>query len=234
MDLDSKIAIVTGASSGLGASVSQALVEKGAVVYGLARKLEALEKLQKSIGKKFVPVKLDISDKESLEKWIKKTFSDKHAPDILINNAGAGYFGKVDELPLDKWQQMVNTNLNGVFYLTSLLVPLMKRKQTGSHILNIGSILGKMSGAEKSGYSATKFAMQGFSEALFKELRRDNIKVSCINPGSIDTYFFEESGIEPSDKMLQPKEIADVLLHVLETPENVLINELTVRPLNPK
>lgn len=234
MKLHSKIAIVTGASSGLGASVSQALVEKGAQVYGLARNMEALGKLQQNLGEKFIPVSMDISNRENIEKWIKETFSAKHAPDILINNAGAGYFGKVDELPLEKWHQMINTNLNGAFYLTSLVVPLMKQKETGAHILNIGSILGTTSGAEKSGYSATKYAMQGFSEALFKELRRDKIKVSCINPGSIDTYFFEESGVEPNEKMLQPKEVADVLIHVLETPPNVLINELAVRPLNPK
>lgn len=128
---------------------------------------------------------------------------------------------------------MINTNLNAVFYLTSAIVPFMKKSRNSSHII-IGSILGKMSGSEKSGYSATKFGIQGFSEALFKELRYDGIKVSCMNPGSIETNFFENSGVEPHDKMLHPKDIAATLVHILETPDNVLINDLTIRPLNPK
>lgn len=232
MNIHSKIAIVTGASRGAGASFSKALIDKGATVYGLARNLELLQALQFQLGEKFIPVAMDISDRETLKKWIDSTFSDNHFPDILINNAGAGYFGKIDELPLAQWHQMINTNLNAVYYLTSAVVPLMKKAQNSSHIINIGSILGKTSAAEKAGYSATKYAMQGFSEALFKELRSYNIKVSCINPGSIETHFFEASGIEPHSNMLQPEDLAQIVIQVLETPDNVLIDELTVRPLN--
>lgn len=232
MDLVSKIAIVTGASRGSGAAFSTALIEKGSIVYGIARNIQPMHKLQQQLGKHFVPVVLDVSDQTAVKTWIENTFSENHSPDILINNAGAGYFGKIDELPTEQWLQMINTNLNAVFYLTSAVVPLMKKSKTSSHIINIGSILGKVSGSEKSGYSATKFGVQGFSDALFKELRGDNIKVSCINPGSIDTPFFETSGIVSNEKMLQPKALADILIQVLETPDNVLIDELTVRPLN--
>lgn len=234
MEISSKIAVITGASRGIGAAFSRGLIAKGATVYGLARNRELLETIQQELGEKFISVAIDISDREAMEHWANETFSEKLSPDILINNAGAGFFGKIDELPLEQWHQMINTNLNGVYYLTSAIVPFMKKKRYSSHIINIGSILGQTSGAEKSGYSATKFAIQGFSEALFKELRNDNIKVSCINPGSIDTHFFEASGIHPNRNMLQPEDLAQVLIHVLETPDNVLINELTVRPLNPK
>ena len=117
------------------------------------------------------------------------------------------------------------------FYLTSAIVPLMKATESSSHIINIGSILGKVSSSQKSAYSATKYAIQGFSEGLFKELRGFNIKVSCVNPGSIETGFFEASGIAPNPLMLQPHELADTLVYLLETPENVLIDELTIRPL---
>lgn len=232
MDVGAKIAIVTGASKGLGAAISEALVRKGATVYGLARNESALEKLQTKIGKGFLPFAVDVSSEESVKSWVQDTFKETRGPDILINNAGAGYFGKIDALPLEKWRQMIDTNLNAVFYLTALVVPFMKKNPASSHIINIGSILGKTSGSEKSGYSATKYGIQGFSEALFKELRGDNIKVSCVNPGSIDTRFFEASGIESHGNMLQPSELAEVLLSVLETPDNVLIDELTVRPLN--
>ena len=234
MELNSKTAIVTGASRGFGKATASALFEKGAKVYGIARNEKDLIVVQNELGKNFLPVVLDISNEAEVKKWVAATFSESNVPDILINNAGAGIFGKIDELSSEQWHQMINTNLNAVFYLTSAIVPLMKKNKNSSHIINIGSILGKMSGAEKSGYSATKFGLQGFSEALFKELRYDGIKVSCINLGSIETKFFEDSGVEPHDKMLHPKDIAATLVHILETPDNVLINDLTIRPLNPK
>ena len=234
MKINQKIAVVTGASGGLGAALASALVGKGAIVYGLARNLDKLEALQKQMGKTFVPVKMDITDQKAIATWVKKTFSDDHIPNILINNAGAGYFSKIDELPLQHWHDMINTNLNGTFYITSNVVPFMKMNTTSCHIINIGSILGKTTRAESAAYCATKYGMQGFSEALFKELRTYNIKVTCVNPVSIETNFFEQSGIEPHSNMLQPDDIAAFIIHILETPDNMLIDEITLRPLQPK
>lgn len=234
MNIDKKIAILTGASSGLGSAMAEALVKKGAKVYGLARNLEALNSLEIKFGKNFIPVQLDISDNSAVEKWIGETFSEKNYPDILVNNAGLGSFGKIDEMPTEEWLGMVNTNLNGMYYITSQIASLMKKKKEVTHIVNIGSILGTMGRAESAAYCTTKFGVQGFSEALFKELRFFDIKVTCLNPGSIDTKFFKSSGIEAHQNMLQPKDLANTLVHILETPDNMLINELTVRPLNPK
>lgn len=200
MNLQSKNAIVTGASRGSGAAYAKALVQKKARVYGLARSKNALESLQKQLGGNFVPDVLDIGDQKAVSSWIKNTFSEENIPDILINNAGAGYFDNIDELPLEKWRQMIDVNLNAVFYLTSGLVPLMKKSGRMSHIINIGSVLGKVSGSQKSAYSATKFGMQGFSEALFKELRGFDIKVTCLNPGSINTHFLKNPESNPMKK----------------------------------
>lgn len=234
MELNSKSAIVTGVTRGLGEAIAIALLQKGAKVFGIARSREKLDIQKEHFGDNFFPVCLDITSQEEVKNWVQENFSERNFPDILINNAGVGFFGKIDELPSEKWHQMVNTNLIAVYYLTSAVVPFMKATKTGSHIINIGSVLGKVSGAEKAGYSATKFALQGFSEALFKELRGDNIKITCVNPGSIDTSFFEDSGIEANKNMLQPKEIAATVMHILETPDNVLIDEISLRPLNPK
>jgi short-subunit dehydrogenase len=234
MEINSKIAIVTGASKGAGAAFSKALTNKGATVYGLARNEKALKNLQTELGDGFLPIALDISDENAVRNWAETTFSKNHCPDILINNAGASQFAEVDKLGSGDWHKMVNTNLNATHYLVSALVPLMKKNKSPAHIINIGSILGKTSGSKKSAYSATKFAIQGYSEALFKELRGFNIKVTCLNPGSIATGFFKSSGIEPNESMLQPEELAQVLINVLETPDNVLIDELTVRPLRPR
>jgi short-subunit dehydrogenase len=110
----------------------------------------------------------------------------------------------------------------------------MKRNSNTCHIINIGSILGKVGRSEGAAYCLTKYGVQGFSEALFRELRSDKIKVSCINPGSIATEFFKDSEIKPNDSMIQPKDLADLLIHILETPDNLLIDEITLRPLIPK
>lgn len=233
MEISKKIAVVTGASSGLGAAFASALIAKGAIVYGLVRNLDKLIVIQNKLGKAFVPVVMDITDQKAITSWVDATFSNQHLPDILINNAGAGYFSKIDALSLERWHQMINTNLNGTFYITSKIVPLLKQNQATCHIINIGSILGKTTRAEGAAYSATKYGMQGFSEALFKELRSHKIKVTCVNPGSIDTHFFEESGIKPHHNMLQPKDIAELVVHILATPDNFLVDEITLRPLIP-
>lgn len=234
MDIHSKIAIVTGASSGLGAAMAKALVEENAKVYGLARNMKELERLREDVGASFTPVRLDISDRVAVKNWILDTFSEAYQPDILINNAGAGSFGKIDEMEAATWDVMVNTNLTGMYNITSQVVKLMRTTAKPSHIINIGSILGTVTRAEGAAYSATKFGIRGFSNSLYKELRGDNIKVTLLNPGSIDTHFFESSGINAHKNMLQPNDIANTVLHILKTPDNMLIDELTIRPLNPR
>lgn len=234
MEIKSKIAIVTGASSGLGAAISQALINENAFVYGIGRNTKTLNALKNELGSKFIPITLDISKLETVKLWIEDTFSEGTIPDILINNAGVGSFGKIDETPSEEWYKMINTNLNGLYNVTSEVVRLMKSNPKTSHIVNIGSILGTTSRAEGAAYCATKYGINGFSEALFKELREFNIKVTCLNPGSIDTGFFKSSGIVSHRNMLQAKDIATTLLHVLKTPDNMLISEMTIRPLNPK
>lgn len=234
MDIQNSIAIVTGASSGIGFEFSKSLVDDGATVYGLARNSSKLDKIKDKLGDSFKPVKMDVTDSEALENWVDKTFSSSHSPDILINNAGLGIFGDVDSIPKKDWHTMVNTNLNGVFYLTRLVVPLMKESDSHSHIVNIASVAGLLGNPQLSGYNATKFAIRGFSESLFKELRYDQIKVTCMYPGSIATSFFDNAGMDTHSNMMQPRDVADTLLHILKTPDNFLINEIMLRPLNPK
>lgn len=234
MDLDSKIAIVTGASSGLGAEFSRSLINKNAVVYGLARSQDKLKELQTKLGNRFQPVVQDITDHEGISEWVSKTFDEQRQPDILINNAGLGLFDKVDEQPVEDWEKMIQTNLSGIFYITRQIVPLMKQNKSVCHIINIASIAGKVGNPKLAGYNASKFGVRGFSEALFKELRYDGIKVTAFYPGSIATDFFKHSGSENHPNMMTPQNISQTLIHVLETPDNYLINDVTMRPRNPK
>lgn len=235
MELTDKIATVTGASSGLGRAFSEMLVSKGATVYGLARSEEKLNNLQESIGNRFQPVILDVTRHETIDQWVADTFSDDHRPDVLINNAGLGLFGDVDELPLEDWHTMVNTNLNGIFYMCRQLVPLMKKNEAICHIINIASIAGKIGNPAMTGYNATKFGVRGFSESLFKEVRYNGIKVTCFYPGSVNTDFFDNAeGADTHPNMMNPQDVAKTLGDIIETPDNFLINEVVMRPLNPK
>jgi len=234
MNLIGKTAIITGASSGIGAALSKQLVEKGATVHGLARRFDKLRKLQNELGSTFIPVKMDITDEPAVSSWIDETFSAQNPPDILVNNAGLGAFGNIEDLSLDEWHTMMNVNLNGVFYLTRKTVPIMKQNPGHCHIINVASVAGLIGNPQISGYNATKFGLRGFSEALFKELRYDAIKVSCVFPGSIATEFFEKTGNSTHSHMMRVEDVASTITYLLETPDNFLIDEITMRPLNPK
>ncbi len=234
MDINSKIAIVTGASSGVGAAFSQALVQKGAHVFGLARSEDKLRKVREKLGNSFEPVVMDVTDSNAVGTWAESTFDESHSPDILVNNAGVAAFAQVEELKIDDWEAMINTNLNGVFYLTRCIVPYMKNNENTCHIVNIASIAGLLGNPNLTGYNASKFGVRGFTEALFKEVRYDRIKVTGFYPGSIATDFFNKVGSETHPNMMKPEEVADVFINVLETPDNFLINQVVMRPLDPK
>jgi len=239
MNVADSIAIVTGSSSGIGQSFTEQLLQKGATVYGLSRSIERMEVHKKQLGdtaERYISVPMDISNHDAIEDWVKQTFTDKNRyPDILINNAGLGYFDNVEDLALEKFEQMMQVNVSGVFYLTRHITPLMKANPVTCHIINIASVAALMGNPKISVYNATKYALRGFSDALFKELRYDGIKVSCFFPGSIATRFFDKiDEIDVHDGMMHPDEIAETLLFVLERSDNFLISELTMRPLQPK
>jgi short-subunit dehydrogenase len=156
------------------------------------------------------------------------------APDILINNAGLGYFGNVEDLPVEQWEEMFGTNVNGMFYCTRQAVPAMKKAGSG-HIINIASTAALEGMPMVSGYCASKWAVKGFSESLWKELRDHKIKVTCVYPGSVKTDFFRNSeNIKAHDYMLMPDDVADMIVYALKTPENFHQVNLEVRPLQPK
>lgn len=234
MELQGKTAIVTGASSGIGAEFSKALADKGVTVYGLARRRAKLNEVKNHIGDRFQPVELDVTRRSDVEAWVNQQFGESDTVDILVNNAGFGKFGNIDELSVEDWEGMINTNLSGIFYLTRLITPMMKSNPEVCHIVNISSVAGLLGNPQIAGYNATKFGVRGLSEALMKELRPHGIKVTCFYPGSISTEFFSHSGGSTHPNMMSGQDVAKTLIYVLETPDNFLIDELVMRPLNPK
>jgi NAD(P)-dependent dehydrogenase (short-subunit alcohol dehydrogenase family) len=152
--------------------------------------------------------------------------------DILINNAGIGIFGKVEELTPEDFRAVLETNLCGVFYCCHEAIPLMK-KRGGGYIINISSLAGVNAHPQMAAYNASKFGLNGFSEALMQEVRHDGIKVSYIMPGSVNTEF---GGDEPSEEkawQLQPADIARVVLDLLQQEERTLLSRVEMRPSRP-
>jgi 3-oxoacyl-[acyl-carrier protein] reductase len=200
MNLKDKIAVITGAGSGLGAALSKNLVSRGATVFGIGRTTPNLGRLRGQLGPKFIPVPLDITNEPRVTEWVETTFSSTINPSVLINNAATGYFAPLNTLTTEQWNSMINTNLSGTFYITRKIVPLMRARPDVCHILNVGSVLGKTTRSDATAYCATKYGLQGF--------------------------------IEATENMLQPEDLADFVASILETPDNFLIDELTIRPLS--
>lgn len=238
MELKDKVAVVTGASSGIGLAFARALVAKEVHVYGLARSLDKMEEIRGDLGERFHPVECDVRDEDQVKTAFETVVGDRGRLDILINNAGLGKFGPVEELDIAAWDQQMETNLRGVFLCTQAAVPPMQRQNEesgfGGYIINIASIAGLLGNPNLSAYNASKFGVRGFSEAIMKELRGDGIKVTCVYPGSIDTNFSSTSGSSGSPNAMTPEDITSTILHLLETRDNYLISEVVMRPLRPE
>ena len=238
MDLRDKTIVVTGATAGLGLAFSRALVSKGATVFGLARRTQKLDAITAELGTAFRGVQCDVSSESDVTRAFTTILEQTNRLDVLVNNAGLGRFGKVEDMSMDDWDAQVDTNLKGVFLCSQRVLPTMKAQNKhsgfGGHIVNICSVSGLVGSAATSIYNATKFGLRGFSEAMMKEVREDGIKVTCLMPGSIQTDFFDTAGVGIIDNPMTAQEITSTLLHVLETPDNYLISEITMRPLRPR
>ena len=230
MDLTGKVAIVTGASKGIGRATVEALLARGAAVAGWGR--SAPEGL---VHDRFQFFACDVRDEvavaEALTNTVRELGPEIH---VLVNNAGLGISGPVDGFKSEDWKLMFDTNVHGTFFCSRAVLPQMKRQQLG-HIVNIASIAGTTGIENMAGYCASKFAVRGFSQSLFKEVRNDGIKVTCISPGSTQTNFFDDiPGATANDSMMSPVDIAGFIVYSLETPFNFHVVEVEMRPLQPK
>ena len=229
MNLNEKHIVITGVSKGIGLSLSKLLIDKSCHVYGWGRTDPGIK------SDYFHFISCDVRDENSVQSAAEKSLAmSNDSIDGLINNAGLGYFGYLEEMPMDEIKVMMDTNVYGVFNVTRSLLPCFKENKSG-HIINISSIAGIEAYPQVSVYSASKFAITGFSEALYKELRDFGIKVTCVHPGSTQTNFFDNvESIKAHDQMLSPVEVANNLVFLLESSDNFLTNTIVFRPLQPK
>lgn len=228
ISVEGKVAVITGASSGIGLFTTKAFLEAGINVAGWQRSEANID------HENFLNVTCDVSKPESVKQALEQTLEKFGRIDILINNAGFGFFGKLHETSDEQWHAMFNVNVHGVFNCTKAVVPTMIKQQNG-HIVNISSIAGKVAVVEGAGYSATKFAVTAMSHAMFRELRQYNIKVSVVYPGSVNTHFFDNVDHKlNAEDMIQPEELAQSLLQLVSTPPDYLPFELEVRTMRAK
>jgi len=235
MNLENKIAVVTGGTKGIGRAIAESLLNAGGAVFicardkhELKRTLEQLSALGKVDG--------EICDVRS-EAQVKMMFAECvrvfDGVDILVNNAGIGIIGKtVEEMSAEEFEQTLQTNLFGVFYACHHAIPLMKQRR-GGYIINISSLAGQNAHPKMAAYNASKFGLNGFTEALMQEVRADNIKVTAICPGSVNTYFGGDKPSEDKAWQIQPEDIARVVVDLLNFNERALPSKIEIRPSNP-
>lgn len=234
VEIEGQFAVVTGGSRGIGYAIAEALLKEGARVAICGRDprrlREAVEELS-ALGT-VVGRPCDVGLWEDVEQLFKFVDSELGGVDILVNNAGVGRFGAVHELPPADWDEVIRTNLSGPFYCSHLAVPRMLQRG-GGFILNIGSLAGKHPFAGGAAYNASKFGLAGFTEAVMLDVRHDNIRVSTIMPGSVQTEF-RPGGATNADWKLDPQAIAETALHLIKTPARNLASRVEMRPSRPR
>jgi len=236
-ELAGKRALVTGASKGIGLAISRALVTHGVDVVICGRdsqKLgEARDALKGAGSGKVESFVADVSksgEVARLFEFVDKAFKGL---DILVNNAGIGVFRTVRELSVEQWDRIIGTNLSGAFYCSREAVERFARSGGGS-IINISSLAGKNPFSGGAAYNASKFGLNGMSEATMLDHRYDKVRVSYILPGSVDTEFAGHEVKARSSWKVAPEDIAEIVLGVLRMPERTLISRIEVRPSRPE
>jgi NADP-dependent 3-hydroxy acid dehydrogenase YdfG len=240
--ISGKVAIVTGASSGIGHATAVALAKAGAKVAAGARRIDKLDLLQKQVsesGGEIMTQKLDVTKKSDCDAFVDAVIKKWGTVDILVNNAGLMPLSFFKNLKVDEWDQMIDVNIKGVLYCTAAAVPHMIAKKSG-HIVNISSVAGRTVFPAGSVYCATKHAVAAFSEGLRQELsQRANIRVTCIEPGVVATELLNtitdkslEKYVESSKQMdsLHSEDIANAILFAVDSPAHMNVNEILIRP----
>lgn len=229
MSLSNHVAIISGVSKGIGNEMAKQLLAKGCIVLGLGRNQPNIT------NSKFHFEKADIRNHLEVENACNALFKKvDFQVDFLVNNSGLGIFSSLENYTIEQWHEMFDVNVHGMFYLSKMVLPLMKKQERG-HIINISSIAGLEGYAQSSGYNATKFAVRGLSNALYKEVRDFGIKVTCVYPGSVKTNFFDEvESIQAHDNMLMPSELVQSIIQLMETNFNFHPVNFEVRPLQPR
>ncbi|MDQ3555722.1 MAG: SDR family oxidoreductase [Gemmatimonadota bacterium] len=234
--MEGRTAVVTGSSKGIGLAIAEAMVDAGMDVVISARNAEEVEEAASRLNARgagrAVGQTCDVRDAAEVARLVERAVAEFGGLDVLVNNAGVGGSAPVDQLSVEKWDQIIETNLSGVFYACREAIPHLRRRG-GGWIINIASLAGKQSMAGGGAYNASKFGLVGFSEALMLDVREDDIRVNYIMPGSVNTHFFEGGPRDENVWMLQPEDIAQTVMDLLRFPSRALPSRIEIRPTRP-
>ena len=232
------VAIVTGASKGIGLGIARAFVERGMQVAVSARSERELARAVQELGggDRVAAVPADVQRPDDAARLVKEVVARFGGLDVLVNNAGIGRFANVADMTIDTWRQVIDTNLNGVFYCCHAALPELRRRG-GGYIVNISSLAGKNSFVGGAAYCASKAGLNAFSEALMQEVRHDNIRVSYVMPGSVATDFGAVDGNDrhgPDESWkLTADDVAQVVVDLVTLDSRALASRVEMRPSKP-
>ncbi|MBD2743865.1 SDR family NAD(P)-dependent oxidoreductase [Coleofasciculus sp. FACHB-1120] len=240
--LDRKVAIVTGASAGIGEATAIALAAEGAQVAIAARRFDRLNAVCDRIataGGKALSIVADITDETQVQNLVEKANAQFGRVDILVNNAGIALSGNIEGANTSDWRRMIDLNILGLMYATHAVLPILKAQGSG-HIVNISSVAGRTARVGIGGYNVTKWGVNGFSESLRQEVCKHNIRVTIIEPGMVDTEI-DSHITDPIAKQrteerrksivpLQSEDVAAAIVYAVTQPPRVNVNEILIRP----
>src|SRR5881296_1704056 len=233
--LNGKYAVVTGGTRGIGRAIAESLLRSGATVAICGRTRESVDRasaeLREFTGGDVLGVVTDVSKWDQVEHFFGIVRSRFGGLDILVNNAGAGVFRGIQDMTPEDWRNTIDLNLTGVFHCCHYALPLLRQRGSG-YIIQISSLAGINAFAGGAAYNASKFGLNGFSDAIMQDLRYQNIRVSYIMPGSVDTGFSAGSG--GAEWKIAPQDVAEVVLSLLHMPVRTLVSRVEMRPSKPK
>ena len=232
-DLKNKVAYITGGSKGIGFGVAQALINTGMRVAISGRTLNTVKEAAGYLGNKdnVLPLESNVANHGDEKKAVKQILDKWGQLDVVLANAGVGHFAPIDEMSDEQWHQMIDTNLSGVFHTLKASVEALK--ETKGYYMTLASLAGTNFFASGAGYNAAKYGVVGFTQAVMLDLRKYDIKVSTIMPGSVATQF---AGNEPSEKdawKIQPEDIGELVVDLLKMHPRTLPSKVEVRPSRP-
>jgi NADP-dependent 3-hydroxy acid dehydrogenase YdfG len=232
--LKDQVAIVTGASRGIGKEIAKKLAKEGAKLTLVGSSQDILESAKDLNGQGYanvIAVQADVANEEDMNRVVQSTLDQYGQIDILVNNAGIGFFKLTEEVTLDEWKKVFEVNVQGVFLGAKVVIPHMKERKSGT-IITISSDVGRYTIPNGAAYTSTKYAVQGFSGSLAQEVRDFGIRVGTVNPGMVDTYFANSTqGLPEKEEWLKVEDIANAVIYMASAPKHMLIDEIVLHPL---
>ena len=231
-DLSGKVAIVTGSTKGIGRAIADRLVAEGCRVVVSARTEADVAEAAEALGESALGIPCDVADPSACQALVDETLRRFGRLDILVNNAGLGVFKPIGDLSVEEWRRQIDVNLGGVFYCSKAALKPLSDSGDG-FIINIGSLAGRNPFPGGTGYNASKFGLVGMTEAMMLDVRYDDVRVSMVMPGSVNTYFNEKEPAPERDWRLEADDCALAVMQLLSYPKEAHVSRIEMRPSQP-